>query len=60
MNNIGEFALLLALATAIYGVVSYVMAVKGNRVDLYFSADNTAIIFSIIFKYFINKKVIFF
>jgi cytochrome c-type biogenesis protein CcmF len=44
MNDIGEFALLLALATAIYGLISYVMAVKGNRVDLYFSADKTPVI----------------
>ena len=44
MNDIGEFALLLALATALYGVVSYVMAFKSNRVDVYMSADKTPII----------------
>ena len=44
MNDIGEFALLLALATAVYGLVSYLMAVKGNRVDLYFSADKTPVL----------------
>ena len=44
MNDIGEFALLLALATAIYGIVSYVMAFRSNRVDVYMSADKTPII----------------
>lgn len=44
MNNIGEFSLLLALATAIYGVVGYVMAAKGNRVDIYLSAEKTPVI----------------
>ena len=44
MNDIGEFALLLALATALYGVVSYVMAFRSNRVDVYLSADKTPII----------------
>ena len=44
MNEIGEFALLLALATAVYGVVCYVMAFRGNRVDLYLSADKTPLI----------------
>ena len=44
MNDIGEFALLLALATALYGVVSYVMAFRSNRVDVYMSADKTPII----------------
>tara|TARA_B100000686_G_scaffold295208_1_gene325907 strand:- start:1248 stop:3263 length:2016 start_codon:yes stop_codon:yes gene_type:complete len=44
MNEIGEFALALALATSCYGLVSYLMAVKGNRIDLYLSADKTPII----------------
>ena len=44
MNDIGEFALLLALATALYGIVSYVMAFRSNRVDVYMSADKTPII----------------
>jgi cytochrome c-type biogenesis protein CcmF len=44
MNDIGEFALLLALATALYGVVSYVIAFRSNRVDVYLSADKTPII----------------
>ncbi|MEE9498583.1 MAG: heme lyase CcmF/NrfE family subunit [Nitrospinaceae bacterium] len=44
MNDIGEFALLLALATALYGVASYVMAFRSNRVDVYMSADKTPII----------------
>ncbi len=44
MNDIGEFALLLALATSLYGVVSYVMAFKSNRVDVYMSADKTPVI----------------
>jgi cytochrome c-type biogenesis protein CcmF len=44
MNDIGEFILLVALATALYGCVSYVMAVRGNRIDLYLSADKTPLI----------------
>ena len=44
MNEIGEFSLRLALATAIYGVVSYIMAARRNRVDLYMSANKTPII----------------
>lgn len=44
MNELGEFALRLALATSLYGVVSYVMAARRNRVDLYMSADKTPII----------------
>ena len=44
MNDIGEFALLLALATALYGIVSYVRAFRSNRVDVYMSADKTPII----------------
>ena len=44
MNDIGEFTLLIALATALYGCVSYVMAVRGNRIDLYLSADKTPVI----------------
>ena len=44
MNEIGEFALLLALATAVYGVVCYAMAFRGNRIDLYLSADKTPVI----------------
>ena len=44
MNDIGEFTLLVALATAIYGCVAYVMAARGNRVDLYLSADKTPLI----------------
>ncbi len=44
MNDLGEFALLLALATSVYGVVGYVMAIRGNRVDLYLSADKTPFI----------------
>ena len=44
MNDIGEFTLLVALATAIYGCVCYVMAVRGNRIDLYLSADKTPLI----------------
>lgn len=44
MNQLGEFALLLALATALYGVVGYVMAIRSNRADLYFSADKTPFI----------------
>jgi len=44
MNDIGEFTLLVALATAIYGCVSYVMSINGNRIDLYLSADKTPVI----------------
>jgi len=44
MNDIGEFTLLLALATALYGCVAYVMSARGNRIDLYLSADKTPII----------------
>ena len=44
MNDIGEFILLVALATAVYGCVSYVMAINGNRIDLYLSADKTPLI----------------
>ena len=44
MNEIGEFALAMALATTCYGLVSYYMSVKGNRIDLYLSADKTPII----------------
>ena len=44
MNDIGEFSLLVALATALYGCVSYVMAINGNRIDLYLSADKTPVI----------------
>jgi cytochrome c-type biogenesis protein CcmF len=44
MNEIGEFSLRLALATAIYGVVSYIMAARRNRVDLYMSANKTPIL----------------
>ncbi|MFQ5483299.1 MAG: heme lyase CcmF/NrfE family subunit, partial [Nitrospinaceae bacterium] len=44
MNEIGEFALMLALATALYGVVGYILAIRQNRVDLYFSADRTPLI----------------
>lgn len=44
MNQIGEFSLFLALATAVYGLVCYAMAVKGNRIDLYLSADKTPLI----------------
>ena len=44
MNDIGEFTLLLALATALYGCVAYVMSARGNRIDLYLSADKTPFI----------------
>ena len=44
MNDIGEFTLLIALATAIYGCVAYIMAARGNRIDLYLSADKTPLI----------------
>ena len=44
MNDLGEFSLMLALATALYGVVGYVMAIRSNRLDLYFSADRTPFI----------------
>lgn len=35
---------MVAFATCIYGFVSYVMSVRGNRVDLYLSADKTPVI----------------
>ena len=35
MNDIGEFTLMVALATSLYGVVAYVMSARGNRIDLY-------------------------
>ncbi|SVB16220.1 uncharacterized protein METZ01_LOCUS169074, partial [marine metagenome] len=38
MNEIGEFTLMVALATSLYGTVAYVMAARGNRIDLYLSA----------------------
>ena len=44
MNDIGEFTLMVALATALYGTVAYVMAARGNRIDLYLSADKVPII----------------
>ncbi|MBI4389646.1 MAG: heme lyase CcmF/NrfE family subunit [Nitrospinae bacterium] len=44
MNSLGEFALMLAFATAVYGVAAYVMAARGNRIDLYLSADKTPLI----------------
>lgn len=44
MNEVGEFSLRLALATSIYGVVSYVMAARRNREDMYMSADKTPVI----------------
>ncbi|MCA9484640.1 MAG: heme lyase CcmF/NrfE family subunit [Nitrospina sp.] len=44
MNELGEFALMMALATALYGIAGYVMAIRQNRVDLYFSADRTPLI----------------
>ena len=44
MNDIGEFALMVALATSLYGMVAYVMAARGNRIDLYLSADKTPVI----------------
>ena len=44
MIELGQFALMVALATALYGVVGYVMAFRGNRVDLYLSADKTPLI----------------
>ncbi|MCH8312090.1 MAG: heme lyase CcmF/NrfE family subunit [Nitrospinae bacterium] len=44
MNDIGEFTLLIALAVALYGCAAYVMAVRGNRIDLYLSADKTPVI----------------
>jgi cytochrome c-type biogenesis protein CcmF len=44
MNDIGEFALMVALATSIYGTVAYVMAARGNRIDLYLSADKVPFI----------------
>ena len=44
MNDIGEFTLMVALATSLYGTVAYVMAARGNRIDLYLSADKTPLI----------------
>ena len=44
MNDIGEFALMVALATSLYGTVAYVMAARGNRIDLYLSADKVPLI----------------
>ena len=44
MNDIGEFTLMVALATSIYGTVAYVMAARGNRIDLYLSADKIPVI----------------
>ncbi len=44
MNALGEFALQLGLATSIYGIVCYLMAARGNRIDLYLSADKTPLV----------------
>ena len=44
MNDIGEFALMVALVTSLYGTVAYVMAARGNRIDLYLSADKVPLI----------------
>ena len=44
MNDIGEFTLMVALATSLYGTVAYVMAARGNRIDLYLSADKVPLI----------------
>jgi cytochrome c-type biogenesis protein CcmF len=44
MNDIGEFTLMVALATSIYGTVAYVMAARGNRMDLYRSAGKVPVI----------------
>ena len=44
MNDIGEFTLMVALATSLYGAVAYVMAARGNRIDLYLSADKAPLI----------------
>ena len=44
MNDIGEFTLMIALATSLYGTVAYVMAARGNRIDLYLSADKAPLI----------------
>ena len=44
MNDIGEFTLMVALATSLYGTVAYVMAARGNRIDLYLSADKAPLI----------------
>jgi len=44
MNDIGEFTLMVALATSLYGTVAYVMAARGNRIDLYLSADKIPLI----------------
>jgi len=44
MNDIGEFTLMVALATSLYGTVAYVMAARGNRMDLYRSAGKAPVI----------------
>ena len=44
MNDIGEFTLMVALATSLYGTVAYVMAARGNRIDIYLSADKVPLI----------------
>ena len=44
MNDVGEFTLMVALATSLYGIVVYVMAARGNRIDLYLSADKVPLI----------------
>ena len=44
MNDVGEFTLMVALVTSIYGTVAYVMAARGNRIDLYLSADKVPLI----------------
>ena len=44
MNDVGEFTLMVALATSIYGIVAYVMAARGNRIDVYLSADKVPLI----------------
>ncbi len=44
MNDIGEFTLMVALATSLYGAVAYVMSARGNRIDLYLSADKIPLI----------------
>ncbi len=44
MNDLGEFALQLAFATTLYGCVCYIMAARGNRIDLYLSADKTPLL----------------
>jgi len=35
---------MVALATALYGCIGYVLAARGNRLDLYLSADKTPVI----------------